>query len=412
MAEQSLDFEISSAAALADPWQFLEPLREREPIFWSEIEQAWMVTRHADFKAGHRDVKRLSSDRVSLYLRDDPTLARICPTVAGSIPRNLSFSDAPYHTRVRGVMNKPFTTPNVERVRDQARVIIADLMDECEAAGELDFVPIASELPSRLVLEMFGIPLEYKEDMKLMAQALTLALGASHVTEDLMRAFEESTCKVFAIVNELADEVEARPRDDFLTAMVHAQDEGRRMTRRELLDSVYAVMSAGFDTTAAATSVFLRKIAEDPKLTDYVRSHPERIDAVVKELLRYPGLVKAQHRLASTDFEWQGKNIRKGDQVYFWHFAANTDPRVFDRPYEIDVTRDTSQAVSFGHGIHFCIGNLLAKMELAEFMTAAFNRFDVEVTQKTFNHVPGYAIHGYREMATRFTPRAKAARAA
>lgn len=401
-----LDFEISSPEALRDPWRFLEPLREREPIFWSEIEQAWMVTRHADFKVGHRDTRRLLSDRVAIYFRD-PAVQRLCPTLARSIPGIVSFSDAPYHTRVRGILSKAFGHPVVERFRYDAREIIEELLDQCEREGVIDFVPIASELPSRLVLKMFGIPLEYKEDMKVMAQAMSLTLGASNVTEDLMARFEASTVKIFGILTELAKEVEARPRDDFLSAMVHASDEGRRLSHQELLDSVYAVVTAGFDTTAAATAVFLKRISEDAGLVAHVREHPDKIDSVIRELLRYPGLVKAQHRLVGEDFEWHGKQLLKGQQVYFWHFSANTDPTLWEDPYRIDVNRDTRDAVSFGHGVHFCIGNMLAKMELAEFMLAAYRRFDVEVVQDAFDYVPGYAIYGYQQMQTRFTPRAR-----
>jgi cytochrome P450 PksS len=128
--------------------------------------------------------------------------------------------------------------------------------------------------------------------------------------------------------------------------------------------------------------------------------------AIITEFLRYPGTVKCMTRYAAEDLEMGGQQIAKGDLMWIMNASANVDPDVFPDPYRIDIERKNMRdAMSFGPGLHFCIGHLLARTELSEFFKRAFARFDIEIMQDRFEMVPSYIFYGYRDVRVRFTPR-------
>jgi cytochrome P450 PksS len=188
--------------------------------------------------------------------------------------------------------------------------------------------------------------------------------------------------------------------------MVHARDGLNKLTHDELLAQLLALIVAGAETTAHTLAVQLVLFSRHPELRDRVRQDTQSTMAIITEFLRYPGTVKCMTRYAAEDLEMGGQKIEKGDLVWIMNASANVDPDVFPDPYSIDIERKNMRdAMSFGPGLHFCIGHLLARTELSEFFKRAFARFDIQIMQDQFEMVPSYIFYGYKDVRVRFTPR-------
>jgi pimeloyl-[acyl-carrier protein] synthase len=409
----SLDFDLLSEAALSDPWKFLVPIREKDPIFWSDIQHAWMVTRHADVKVGYAD-RRLSVARMRFFI--DRLTTQVdggLPTVEKYVPLIVNFIDPPDLNRIRMLMFQAFKPTNVESMRPAARLIIQQLLDQAGQKGEIEFMSeIATELPIRMLMKVLGVPEKFKPEFLALVSANGESLGSSNPVPQTMKRLEEALKTAFGIFSELIAVRERTPQPDFLSALVHARDNNSRLSHDELLVACFTIMAAGVETTAGAMGVFLRTVAERAHLQQFIRENPGPIRNFIEELNRYPSEVKGMLRVAVEDFDWGGRHIREGDMVYLMHASANTDPAVFDRPFEIDPTRNTQQSLGWGFGFHACIGQLLAKMELDEFFKACFERFDVQIIQPEFTYSKGFALTVYKELRTRLVPRSDAIRAA
>jgi cytochrome P450 PksS len=206
--------------------------------------------------------------------------------------------------------------------------------------------------------------------------------------------------------NRFIPEREAHPGDDLISMMVHARDGLNRLTNDEMLAQLHGMVVAGAETTAHTLATQLHQIVHQTKLRDILRDTPDRAFDLTTELLRYPGTVKCMTRFAAEDIEMHGQTIAKGDLVWIMHAGANVDTRKWDAPFETDVDRaNLRDSMAFGPGLHFCVGHMLARTELTEFLTRSFRRFDIEIQQERIEMVPSYIFYGYRELRVRFTPR-------
>jgi cytochrome P450 len=402
----SMDFNLLSAAALRNPWEFLTAIREADPIFWSDIQNAWIVTRHADVKAGYAD-RRLSVARMRFFV--DRLTVQVeggLPIVEKYVPLIVNFIDPPDLNRIRMLMFQAFRPSNVEAVRPAARAIVDELVAEACRKGEVEFMSeIATELPIRMLMKVLGVPDKYKPQFLALVSANGESLGSSNPLPETMKRLEEALKTAFGIFSELIAERERTPQADFLSALIDARDNDNRLSQDELLVACFTIMAAGVETTAGAMGVFLRTIVSHEYLQQFIRDNPEKTRNLIDELNRYPSEVKGMLRIAAQDFEWHGRPIKEGEMVYLMHASANTDPRVFDRPLQIDPSRNTQQSFGWGFGFHACIGQVLAKMELDEFFKVCFERCNIEIVQPELTYSKGFALTVYKELHTRFTSR-------
>jgi cytochrome P450 len=404
-----LDFDLLSKDGLANPWGLLRPIREQEPVFWSDIQNAWLITRHEDIKLAYKD-KRFSVARMRFFVdRLTEQVEGGLPLVEKYVPLIVNFIDPPALNRVRMLMFQAFQPKNVENMRAAIRTVVADMLDKAQALGTFDFMKeIAVEIPIRMLMKVLGVPEVHRPEFLELVSANGEALGSSQPTPQTMRRFEEALKRSFKVFSALVAEREKEAKPDFLSVLVHARDNDDRLSHDELLVACFTIMAAGVETTAGALGVFLRTIAQHDHLSTYIREKPAKIRNVIDELNRYPSEVKGMLRVAAEDFDWGGKRIREGDMVYLMHAAGNTDPTVFTNPFEIDPERNTQQSFGWGTGFHSCIGQLLAKAELDEFLAECFTRFKVEVLQDDIEFSRSFALTVYKRLQVRFTPLAAA----
>jgi cytochrome P450 len=402
--DSQIDF--GSQSYLAAPWETLLPIGRCVPIFWSRTLHGWVVTRHADVKAGYAD-PRLSAQRMDLYRRVIQGDAdRLYPLFFKYQGQVVNMMDRPALIRVRALMLKAFGRQQVEQIAPALRQAVGELLDEAESAGTLDFVDmVASRLPMRVLQIMLGVSEKYNREFFTLASAVVRASGAAAPTPEQLAIAEESIARLNAIFIELIEQRRAAPADDLLSALVSARDNADKLSEDELLAACLIIIEAGAETTVHMLGVAVREIALRPELQARVRQSIEDADKVAVELLRYPGLVMCMTRIAAEDFDWHDAKVKAGDLVFLMNNTANMDTAVFPDPEHIDPDRNNQASMAFGPGLHHCLGHLLARKELSEFLYATFERFDVEVLEQEVKYISSLIFRGLERLQVRVTAR-------
>jgi cytochrome P450 PksS len=366
-----------------------------------------VITRHADVRAAYAD-RRLSAARINQLFRNIPQdVAERLTSVRLYTGINVNRLDGPDHIRVRSLMLKAFDAGVVRNLQSFIGEVVDDLLDECAAAGEFEFSEmIGARLPATVMCRLFDLPPEYRSVLFDYATVSTNTTAAATVTSELLLRLEDAINEMNRVLNEKIREREVKPGTDLISTMVHARDGLNKLTHDELLAQLLALVVAGAETTAHTLATQLVMFDRNPELLARIRAEPDSAFAIVTELLRFPGTVKCMTRYAAEDIEIGGQNIAKGDLLWIMNASANVDPEVFAHPYRIDIERKNMRdAMSFGPGLHFCVGHMLARTELSEFFKRAYRRFDVEILQDRFEMVPSYIFYGYKNLRVGFRPR-------
>lgn len=409
MAERELDFDWFAPDVRAAPWTPLLRIAEATPLFWSERQHGWIITRDADVRAAYMD-RRLSAERLDVYLQMLPpdAVARIA-TLLKYHRLSVVFLDSPSHLRIRTLFLKAFSRQAVNRIEPIVQDVISESLAEARAAGSFDFIELISErLPTRVIQRMLGIGNNQSERFYRSASDMIRALGNIPPSLPALEKGEAAVNDLNALFSPLIEARQSGAYDDILAGLVNARDAGDKLSHDELLAACHTIVEGGAETTGHMMAIALVEIARSTELAERVRADIEGASAVILELLRYPGLVKGMTRIVKESFEWHGKTLAAGDLVYLMNCAANVDPLKYDEPFRIDPDRPANQSMAFGPGLHHCIGHFLAKMELAEMMHAIFRDFDVEILSDRLSFIDSGVLRAYETLPVRFAPHAAA----
>ena len=411
MQAQEFDVDISQVGKLGNAFlEELDKLREHDPIHWSEASRCWLITRHSDVDDALQGKVPLSLKRnVNIIFGGIPEAERAkqFPTLMRYIPDWIIEQDPPEHPRLRKLLVKAFSKKVVDSVRPFVQERVATLMDELEKKPQIEFnEEIARQLPGSVILKLLGLSQDYFPRLRGWSAAFMEGIGVPYADMAAKKRADEAMAEMNAV---FAEEIDARrrsPRDDLLTAMLAATEDGETLTENEMLGALQVLIVAGHDTTSNTMTLGLAALAEHPDVWDYMYRYPERILECCLELMRYVAMSTSQPRIAAEDFEWQGKQVRKGDLIFLMLAAANRDPRVFENPEAMDVRRSNERSMVFAPGLHHCIGHLLAKMQVAEFFGQLVRRFKgAEILDPRLNFMPQIAFRGVYELNVRMQPR-------
>jgi pimeloyl-[acyl-carrier protein] synthase len=318
-------------------------------------------------------------------------------------PKGLAVGlDPPRQLRMRRLLMPAFSKPVVERARVFARRAIAEVLDR--PAGEpFDFVAdVARIVPARVILFLTGLSEKYLANLPHWSASVIAGLAGGANTPDVLDETER-TFKVMEVA--LREEIEqrrTRPQEDFLSTLLAAEFQGDRLSDDEVISTCIMTLLAGNDTTANTLGLSAVALAHNPDAWRYARQHPAGMPDFVMEMMRYVAMSTAQSRMVAQDFEWQGQQLRCGDLVYLVIAGANRDPKKFSDPERLDAERPQDGNLTFGPGLHMCIGHLVAKMQLEEFFTALFARFGgIEVLDSTLDWHSSLAFRGLRSLNAR-----------
>jgi cytochrome P450 len=393
----------------ADIFSRLNYIRENEPIAWNDSAQGWLVTRHADVMDGFGGKYPVSCVRVetrSFGPNAEDVSARY-PLTFGTLPHWVVNADAPLHPRLRNLMVRAFSKKVVEGLRPFVRATIAQTLDGIAHRTEIEFVSeVARQITGRVILEKFGLPESYLARLEHWAFAFNQALGTLKPPADALDTTELIFGEMQDVFKPLIAERRINPGQDFISDLVLARDSEGGMTEAEILGTCYLVVIAGHDTTLNTMTLGTQALCDNPDAVKYLLEHPADVSDSIMEIMRFASMTNGVDRIATEDFQWHDKAIKKGQRIWLMSSSANRDPRVYKNPETLDLTRENlDQITNFGPGPHHCIGHLLAKMQLCEFFPAFFSRFPkASVSKQELSFQPAFGFRGLNALTISLRP--------
>lgn len=362
MSVNPVDLSDSNSFLNGFPHQYFTWLRSNAPIYWHEPtnvtpdkEGFWVISRHGDVNEIIMDPKTFSSDKGGQRTSGGTTIKD--ELSAGNV---LNQTDDPHHRRLRAIVNKGFTVKAIAALEEELRIRTRKLIEGISADEEFDFaLTIAREIPTQAICIVLGVP---EEDRLILADWVDRGI---ETTSDEVIALEY-TKKIRRYGQGLIEKKRNHPEKDIFSTIVHAQFEadGSTLSDHELRSFFGLLFPAGAETTTRSISGGFLALLERPESWQSLQANPEHMKTAVEEIVRWTTPSCYKRRTATRDVEMHGKRIREGDKVTFWEMSANRDERVFERPFEFDITRSPNPHLGFGAGVHFCLGSTLARLEL------------------------------------------------
>jgi hypothetical protein len=360
----AFDYKADDPAFLADPFPLYRRMQDEDPCHWSPRLKSWVLTRYDDVKRVCLD-REVSSNRLEPFFATlpGPEAARIADIIR-YLSHWMVFRDPPQHTRLRRLTSKVFHVKSMHAMRDRAAALARDLLDRIGDRREFDFIAeFAGPLPALVIMDMLGVPLGALAQVKRMSDDVALFIGSSRTSPEKYDIAQAATHEMAEFFRDLIRARRAQPRSDLLSELVAVEDAGDRLSDDELVATCILLLFAGHETTTNHIANGLLSLIRFPQEMQRLRAEPDLAAPAIEELLRYDGPSGAQVRIVAVENEMHGKRLKPGDRVFLQLNAANRDPRAYADPDRVILDRDGPAHLTFGFGLHICLGFPLARME-------------------------------------------------
>lgn len=354
---------LLSPEIFANPYPIYRQLRSFDPVHWEPSFNSWIITSYADVLSVLRDPRFGAERSPSIEQLTEWGIPETYPLFQ-MLHRMMLMQDPPNHTRLRGLVNKAFTPRVVEGMRSRIQQLVDELLDKVEPAGRMDVIrDLAVPLPTVVIAIMLGVPHEDRDQLKKWSSDFAVFIGAFSIPADELMRIQQSMAEFMEYFRGKIAEARKNPKDDLLSAMAHAEEQGDMLSEDELLANCVLLLAAGHETTTNLIGNGTLALLRNPDQKEKLQADPSLIVSAVEELLRYDSPVQLTGRVTKEEVELGGKRIGKGQEALVIMGAANRDPERFPDPDRLDITRQDNRHLSFGQGPHFCLGAPLARLE-------------------------------------------------
>ncbi|MED4402061.1 cytochrome P450 family protein [Metabacillus fastidiosus] len=379
-----------------DPYRTYAELRDTDPIcktLFPDGQYGWMITKYEDAVEVLKDLR---------FIKDFSKLIGGKMEHESIFTHNMLFSDPPDHKRLRGLVQQAFTPRMVTGMRERIQEITDELLSKVSNNNKINLIDdFAFPLPIIVICEILGVPTEDRDKFRLWTTSLIEGSNGEHA-EDIAIHMQEFT----EYLGERFAKVRLNPGEDLISQLIVAEDEGEKLTEKELYGVVSLLIIAGHETTVNLIGNTILSLLEHPKQLKLLQDNPELIRTAIEESLRYNGPVEfSTSRWARESFEFKGKSINKGDLVIIALNSANHDPYQFKDPEVFDITREKSPHLAFGKGIHLCLGAPLARLEGEIAISSLLERFPnikLAIDREELEWRPGMIVRGVKEIPLSF----------
>lgn len=400
-----VDFDMLSPSFFADPHAVFRRMRAEDPVHFHPLLRMWVLTRHDDILAMSRD-PRFTAERTAQFSGGSVS-ERLRPQHEEYL-RFLShwmlFQDPPRHTVLRALMMKAFSPQVIEGMRPTIEALVGEMLDRALPEGEMDVArDLAFPLPAMVIAGVLGVPRDRMDFFKAATDDVIAVLGAGIVSDAVIERGHRGVRALHDLFSGLLEERRREPRDDLLTRLLHVEEQGTVMNEEELIAACGLLLIAGHETTSCFLGNAVLSLLRHPAELAKLQANPGLVDNAVEELLRFESPVFMMSRQATADVEMRGKAIRKGDIVMGMLPAANRDPAAFHDPDTLDIERPGVKSLSFGHGIHYCLGAALGRLEGQVALRAVVTRLrGLTLATDQLAWIPNLAVHGLASLPVRF----------
>ncbi len=377
----SIDENLMCTEAVRDPYTYFRRLREHDPVHWNPRHRAWIVTPHAEVSKALRS-QGLTAERITPFTEAisrasdsddvDSTFAILKDWVV--------FRDPPEHTRLRKLVSRAFAPSVIRRRSEAISATIASLTSGLVRDQPIDLLhEFAYPLPAIVIAEMLGAPPEDRDLFKHWSDKLTALVFGAYDREDRFHSAAAGMLELRDYLLALIVKYEREPGDNLISLLLEHEDDDA-LTRDELVSTCTLLLFGGHETTTNLICNAMLALLSDRDQKDALCRDAELIVPAVEEFLRFDGPARATVRLVKDDHEIGGKVVRQGERIFLINPAANRDPAVFTDPDRLDITRNPTNHLGLGAGIHYCLGAPLARLEAQLAISALMQSFpDIEL---------------------------------
>ena len=371
-------YDLFSPEAVANSYPLFKRMRSEDPVHYCESGGYWILTRYRDVEAAVRD-ERLSSNRTPLFINKLGSLdVKEIQNFLDLTSNMMVDTDPPEHTRLRKLANPGFTTRAIESWRSIIENTTDRLLDNVQNHGGMDVVSdLSVPLPGSIIPEIMGVPetdrgnlLEWARDI------ITFFAAAGESTiemAELARKADKAAAQFSAVIRQLIEQRRRQPGTDMISLLsVAYQEQGFNF--EEVPSLCTQILNAGMLTTTDLIANGVNALLSHPDQLQKLKKNPTLINSAVEEIIRFDTSVPFMARIAKQDLTIGGKNITAGSVIVLGFGAANHDPEKFEEPEVFDITRTPNEHLGFGSGIHFCVGAVLARMELTICLSTLLRR--------------------------------------
>jgi cytochrome P450 len=402
------------------PRRFYSAMRKLDPVHYDPNLDMWLISRWEDIQAIQRDPLTFSVNQ-GYHKQQAKGFAaefqQILKDEGGGYFPDAIMSDPPYHTRIRKLMEQAFTAHRVKELEPRIANIVDDLLNEIPVGaggkGQMDAISdFAQPLTIRVICEQLGLDWSMKEKIARWSTAVTAQIGRMQDREEML-AHAAQICELQNYLIDKMKEREQNPREDMISDLVHAVDaEGNKLDFSETISSIRALLVAGNETTATALGNLVFILATEPEIAAQLKAAADDdrlMNRFVEELLRIEPPVRGLSRMTTKSVELGGKTLPEGAHLLLMYASANDRPDVFESPRAFDMNRkNIMKHVSFGGGVHKCVGLALARMEIkvaARQLVKRFDNFKLAIAEEEIEFVPTVATRSMASLPVTFEAR-------
>jgi cytochrome P450 len=376
-----------------NPYPIYDQLRGMSPVLHDPRSDLWMIFDYDGVKQALSDPDTFSS--------------RAAPSGGGALDWFIFF-DPPRHTKLRALIMRAFTPRSVTNLEPRIRELSGELLDRAIPRGEMDLAADFSvPLPLMVIAEMLGIPLADQPQFRRWSDVilnLIYTVTGGDEAAIAIREFGAVKAEMSSYLGELLVQRHAAPKDDLLTRLLQAEVDGERLTEKDILNFFQLLLLAGSETTTNLINNSLLSFIENPEQLGRLRSAPELLPSAIEEVLRYRSPVQTMFRQTRCDVEMHGHVIPAGKLVLAMIGSANRDTKQFPDANRFDIARDPNPHIAFGHGIHFCVGAPLARLEARIALSDLLGRLErfALASNEPWEPRKAFHVHGPTKLPIRF----------
>lgn len=389
---------------LANPYALYEQLRDTDPVYWDERANSWVLTRYSEVSAALRDARFSAAGFMSDPSWIPEEMRPMVEPPMRALSRQMLVMDPPDHTRLRGLVAKAFTPRVVDNLRPAIQQIAGELLDKVEANGQMELIrEYAFPLPAIVIATMLGVPPEDRDQLNAWSENFGSLLEGGNITmEDAFLAIH-GVSEFMGYFRQIVHDRRSAPKDDLLQAMINAREQGDALSEEELLGNCVLIMAAGHGTTMHLIGNGTLALLRNPQQLERLQQQPELMPSAVAELLRFDSPVQMTSRRAKEAMQIGDKHISEGQEVIMCMGAANHDPTQFPEPDQLHLDRAENRHLSFGLGIHFCLGAPLARLESEIAFSALLRRFpSLRLQTEEVEWQSGIVFRGLKQLPVAF----------
>jgi cytochrome P450 PksS len=371
-------YDLFAPEALANSYPLFKRMRSEDPVHYSEALGYWILTRYRDVEAAARD-ERLSSNRTALFLNKLGSLdVKEIQNFLALTSNMMIDKDLPEHSRLKKLGKQGFTTRAIESWRSIIENTTDRLLDNVQNQGGMDVVSdLAIPLPGIIITEIFGVPETDRANMLEWARDIGTFFGAAGCSTiemaELARKADKAAVKFCALIRQLIEQRRRQPGTDMISLLsVAYQEQGFNLEEVPFL--CMEILNAGLLTTTDQIANGVNALLSHPDQLQKLKKNPTLINSAVEEIIRFDSSAPFLTRIAKQDLTIGGKDITAGSVIALGFGPANHDPEKFEEPEVFDITRAPNEHLGFGSGIHFCLGAVLARMDLTICLSTLLRR--------------------------------------